>query len=290
VNVKRLIRWAALLVALPALLLAVPEAVSASAATSATGAAATGTGWVRLAHLSPNTPAVDVYLYSYGDSSAKQVLHHVAYGTVSSYESIAVGDYTVEMRAVGAAASSKPVLSATLEVTAGGAYTVAGLGPESGLRLEVLKDQLTTPAGQAEVRVIQASLKQTTVSVTWQGDAAVSDLAFGKVSGYQAVTPGTATLKIAGASGSVSKKITLTAGSVHTLVVLDGASGLELDNFVDAAGSGAAPSGAPATGFGGTAPRDPSPLPWVALIGGGLLLAAAGSLSLRRRQPQRLSA
>src|SRR6201996_7535635 len=90
-KLTRIFRWAALLTALPALLLAVPAAV-ASAAT-----AATGTGWVRLAHLSPNTPAVDVYLYSFGDSSAMQVLHHVAYGTVSSYESIKAGDYTVEI-------------------------------------------------------------------------------------------------------------------------------------------------------------------------------------------------
>ena len=34
-----------------------------SVATPATSAAP-GTGWLRLAHLSPNTPAVDVYLYS----------------------------------------------------------------------------------------------------------------------------------------------------------------------------------------------------------------------------------
>jgi len=29
-------------------------------------AATNNVGWVRLAHLSPNTPAVDVYLYPYG--------------------------------------------------------------------------------------------------------------------------------------------------------------------------------------------------------------------------------
>jgi hypothetical protein len=278
VNVKRLIRWAALLVALPALLLAVPAAVAASAATTATG-----TGWVRLAHLSPNTPAVDVYLYSYGDSSAMQVLHHVAYGTVSSYESIAAGDYTVAMRAAGATATSKPVLSATLDFAAGDAYTVAGLGPESGLRLEVLDDQLTTPAGQSEVRIIQASLKQPKVTVTWDGTTTVSDLAFGQVSGYQSVTPATATLHITGGSESVNSTVTLAAGTVHTLVVLDGANGLVLDNFTDAAGSGSAPAGGAATGFGGTAPRDPSALPWVAVIAAGLLLAGAGGLGLRRR-------
>src|SRR5215467_7564704 len=42
-------------------------------------------GWIRLAQLSPGTPAVDVYLYSFSHPHAKVVLHHVAYGTVSSY-------------------------------------------------------------------------------------------------------------------------------------------------------------------------------------------------------------
>ena len=274
-KITRLIRWAALLIAVPALLLGITKAASASTA-------ATGSGWVRLAHLSPNTPAVDVYLYSFGDATAAQVLHHVGYGVVSTYEPIAAGDYTVAMRAAGAAATTKPVLSASLDVAPGGAYTVAGLGPESGLRLQVIKDQLTTPPGKALVRVIQASLQQHTVTVSWKGTPAISNLAFGAVSPYQAASPATAVLHVAGESDAVSSTITLAAGSVHTIVVLDGSNGLVLDNFLDAAGSGDAPSGAPATGFGGTAPKVPSALPWLSLIGAGLLLAVAGGLGARR--------
>lgn len=276
-KMTRLIRWAVLLAAVPALSLGIPRAASASTA------APSGTGWVRLAHLSPNTPAVDVYLYSFGNSTAAQVLHHVGYGVVSTYEPIAAGDYTVAMRAAGAAATTKPVLSASLDVASGGAYTVAGLGPESGLRLQVIKDQLTTPPGKALVRVIQASLRQHEVTVSWQSAPAVSNLAFGAVSSYQAVSPATASLHVAGESDSVNSTVTLAAGSVHTLVVLDGSNGVVLDNFLDAAGSGDAPSGAPATGFGGTAPRVPSALPWLSLIGAGLLLAVAGGLGVRRR-------
>ena len=281
-KIMKLVRWAFPLIAAPVLLVGVTVAASAAPASAATA----GTGWVRLAHLSPNTPAVDVYLYSFGDPSAQQVLHHVGYGVVSSYEPLAAGDYSVEMRAAGAAASSKPVLSASLDVASGGAYTVAGLGPESGLRLAVLKDQLTTPPGEAEVRVIQASLKQNVVNLTWNGKTAVSSLDFGSVSSYQPVAPGTAALHVAGESETANSTVTLAAGTVHTIVVLDGSKGLVLDNFTDAAGSGDAPAGGAATGFGGTAPRDPSPLPWLALIGGGLLLAAAGGIGLRRRLPR----
>src|SRR5262249_56537366 len=115
------------------------------------------------AHLSPNPPAVDVYLYSFGNSSAKIVLHHVAYGTVSPYEAVAAGDYSVAMRAAGASATSQPVLSTSVTVKADHAYTVAGMGPKSGLRLQVIDDTLTTPTGKSLVRVIQASAKQQTV-------------------------------------------------------------------------------------------------------------------------------
>jgi len=275
----RFVRRLVLLAALPLLLLAIP------AAAVATASAATTTGWIRLAHLSPNTPAVDVYLYSFGDSSAQIVLHHVAYGTVSPYEQVPTGDYTVAMRAAGAAATSAPVLSASVDVVAGHAYTVAGLGPESGLRLQVLDDQLTTPSGKALVRVIQASLKQSVVSVNWGGQPLDGSLKFGSVSSYQTVSAGTATLTVSGGGDQATATVPLAAGTVHTLVVLDGPKGLQVDELLDAAGSGTAPAGGAATGFGGMAPHGPSsPLPWLAAIGAGLLLAAAGGLRIRARR------
>jgi hypothetical protein len=278
-RLTRFARRLIMLAALPLLLLAIP-AVSA-----ATASAATGTGWIRLAHLSPNTPAVDVYLYSFGDSSAQIVLHHVAYGTVSPYEQVPTGDYTVAMRGAGASATSAPVLSASVDVVAGHAYTVAGLGPESGLRLQVLDDDLTTPSGQALVRVIQASLKQSVVSVNWGGQVLDGSLKFGSVSSYQTVSPGTATLTVSGGGDHATASVPLAAGTVHTLVVLDGPKGLQIDDLLDAAGSGTDPAGGAGTGFGGMAPHSPSsPLPWLAAIGGGLLLAAACGLRLRSRR------
>jgi hypothetical protein len=270
-------------IALMALML-LPAALLGASAPSAS-AASPGTGWVRLAHLSPNTPAVDVYLYSFGDSTAWLVLHHVGYGAVSAYEPLASGDYTVAMRAAGAAATSKPVLSTSIVVAAGHAYTVAGLGPESGLRLQVLDDRLTTPSGEALVRVIQASLREHVVSVTDGGGTVASNLSFASVSSYRGVSAATVTVHVTGATEATSATVTLGAGTVHTLVVLDGANGLTVDNIMDAAGSAVAPSGGAATGFGGTAPRVPSPLLWLLLIGAGCVAAVGGGLGLRRRLP-----
>jgi len=225
---------------------------------------------------------VDVYLYSYGDSSAQVVLHHVGYGDESPYEQVPAGDYSVAMRAAGAAATSAPVLSASVDVAPGHAYTVAGLGPESGLRLQVLDDRLSTPTGHALVRIIQASLKQNVVSVSWNGQLLDSGLKFASVSPYQSVSPATANLTVSGGGESAHVSVPLAAGTVHTLVVLDGAKGLVVSDLLDAAGSSKTPVGAAKTGFGGMAPRAPSsPLPWLAVIGAGLLLAMVGGRRLR---------
>jgi Domain of unknown function (DUF4397) len=271
-------RRVTILMASSALLLGVPAAVASAAP------AAANTGWIRLAHLSPNTPAVDVYLYAFGNKT-KVVLHHVAYGEVSPYETVAPGSYSVAMRAAGASSTSQPVLSTSVNVKADHAYTVAGMGPKSGLRLQVLDDQLSTQPGKSAVRVVQASLKQQTVKVHCScGGDLVSKASFGSVSSYAPIPPGNWTMSVIAPAGGTQEKVPLTSGDVTTLVVLDGAHGLQLDVLRDAAGAGNAPIGAVSTGFGGTAGHGPgSPLPWLAVIGAGALIAVGGGLKLRRR-------
>lgn len=245
-------------------------------------------GWIRLAHFSPNTPAVDVYLYSFGNPSAEIVLHHVSYGIVSPFEQVAAGEYTVAMRGAGAAATSKPVLSTAVDIMGGHAYTVAGLGPASGLRLEVIPDQLTTPPGKVLVRVIQASMQQDTVTVTCNGTTTLaSNLKFGNVSSFVTISPGTWSVQAKGASQSVTASIRLVAGTIHTIVVLDEPGKLVLDDLLDAAGSKVAPAGGPQTGFGGTAARPGATLvPWAVAVIVGLAITAIGTAILtRRRRP-----
>src|SRR6516164_11340241 len=164
---------------------------SVPAASAATAHHHTNSGWIRLAHLSPNTPPVDVYLYSFGNSHAMIVLHHVAYGTVSPYEKVAAGQYTVAMRGAGAAPSSAPVLSTSVHIAPGAAYTVAGMGPAKGLRLQILQDELTTPPGKSRVRVIQASLKHHKVTIMAGGKTLAESLPFGQATDYVTATPGT---------------------------------------------------------------------------------------------------
>src|SRR5579859_6484989 len=219
--------------------------VAVASATAATAATAhhSDTGWLRLAHLSPNTPPVDVYLYSFGDPSARLVLRHVAYGTVSPYLTVVAGEYTVAMRSQGAASTAAPVLSTGVNVAAGHAYTVAGLGPLSGLRLQVLDDRLTTPPGRALVRVIQASMHQHVVSIRAGTKVLAGTLAFGAVTSYQVIAPGKLLLNARGVSESAGQRITLPAGTIHTIAVLDSRHALKLVSLTDAAGSSKSPIG-----------------------------------------------
>jgi hypothetical protein len=247
--------------------------------------AATGTGYLRLAHLSPNTPAVDVYLYSFGDPSAMVVLHHVAYGDVSPYQAVASGEYTVAMRSAGAAASSKPVLSTTIDVVSGDAYTVAGMGPFQGIRLQVLDDRLTTPPNKSLARVIQASMHQTTVTVTAGSRTLGRNLAFTTVTRYKTLSPGTVTVSANGPTEHGSSVFTLQPDTIYTFVVLDDAGQLKITGLVDSSGSQAMPQGAAATGFGGTAPRPGDALlPWGVAAAAGLLIAVGGVVQIRRRR------
>jgi len=256
-----------------------PVVATASPA-SATGA---DQGWVRCADLSPGTPE-DVYLYPFGNPSHPTMLMHQGYGSVSEYMPVSAGQYTLAMRPPGAPASSPPTVSTSFMVSAGSNYTVASIGSESSRRLKVLNDQMASAAGsKALVRVIQASVKQPQVTVSVGSDVLARELAFGSASSYQSVQPGSPTVTFSAPGGHVTMPVTLTAGSVHTLVVLDGTSGLTIDNLTDAAGSTDSPRGGAATGFGGTAPAPgPGLAPWLGTLAGGVLLALAGTVGLRR--------
>jgi Domain of unknown function (DUF4397) len=266
--------------------LALGGPVAAVAATTASAAAvASDQGWVRCANLAPGTPQ-DVILYPFGNPGDPIELSHddYGYGTVSDYMPVTSGQYTVAIRADGSSASSTPSVSTSFMVSAGTSYTVASIGSGTTRKLEVLQDQAAGAAGaKVLVRVVQASLKQTHVTVSVGSDVVANQLALGSASAYQQVPAGKTTVTFDAAGGHVSMPVTLAAGSVHSIFVLDGSSGLRIDNVTDAAGSADTPRGGAATGFGGTAPPPgPRLTPWVGTLAGGALLVAAGVFALRR--------
>src|SRR3712207_1098460 len=143
-------------------------------------------GMLRLAHLSPDTPAVDVYVDSVADPDTGVVLTGVGYGAVSEYQDVPAGEYTVSMREAGAEETAPPVLSATVEVDGGSARTVAGVGLFAELGLEIIEDALETPPeGQARVRVLAGAANAETLDVSLEdGTQATRELPFAATSEY----------------------------------------------------------------------------------------------------------
>lgn len=232
--------------------------VAAGVLATGTAARAASGGFVRLAHLSPDTPQVDVYLAAFRGGKFSKTFPGVGYGTVSPYEPLAAGTYTVSMRPAGSDPSSPPVLSTNVEVRAGRAYTVAGVGAQSDLQLRVLDDRLDQPApGRASVRVVQASLRAPTIDVVAApGRDIVAGATFPSTTGYVQV-PAQRWRLMVRQHGSTdvlaSRAVTLRAGSINTVLVLDGANGVQMRLQADAAGSARPPTGGVAAGLGGSA-------------------------------------
>ena len=248
-------------------------------------------GYVRLAHLSPDTPKVDVYLSKVGDSSfTTQVFEHVGYGVMSKYLALPVGTYAVAMRTEGAPATSEPVLTTQVTVTEGGAYTVAGVGKYSGLGLKVFNDDLTRPTdGKSKVRVIQASVQAPILDVDLDdGTPVAKAVSFASTTNYQVVNPGQWTLRLRpnGSSSTTTLGVQLAGGSVYSLLVLDGPRGLALELRADARGGATAPDGAVEAGAGGDSPWLSIPV----VVFGVLLVAVFVLVALRLRRLRQLTA
>jgi hypothetical protein len=216
-------------------------------------------GLLRLAHLSPDTPAVDVYVDSVADPASSITLTGVDYGTVSDYQDVPPGAYTVSMREAGASPDTPPVLSTTVDVSADSARTVAGVGVFANLGLEIIDDSLETPpSGQARIRVLAAASSAEQIDVALAGGAAVAaGLAFATTGDYVDVPAGATTLQVsAGGGAPTDLPVDLTAGAVYSLLVLGGVDGsLTVRPVLDVAGAGVVPVGGVETGAGGTAER-----------------------------------
>lgn len=243
---------------------------------------------VRAAHFSPTTPGVDVYLSPFSSSTSKLWLSSVKYGTVSPYQRLTPGLYTVALRLHGKSAGSPPALSWTLRAVGGRAYTVAGVGAGSSVKGVVLRDDLSEPkAGTGRVRVIQAASRAPSVTVTAKnGPVVAKDAAFASTTSYSTVPAGSWLLDAS--AGSLNAHGTVHVGSrtVTSVLVLDAkGSGITLRTITDSAGAASLPRGPVNAGGGGTAPGrtmfgQAEPAGEVALTAlmAGLLVVVAGSV------------
>jgi len=123
-----------------------------------------GTAMVRVSHMSPDAPNVDVYL----DGSA--VLEDVAFGTTSSYLEVGAGEHDVEITAAGDQSTS--VFDDSITVEADTAYSVVAAGEisegaDQAFAPLVLEDDTSAPGSDtARLRLVHVSPDAPAVDVT----------------------------------------------------------------------------------------------------------------------------
>ncbi len=230
-------------------------AIGLFAGPSANAATAPGNGWVRVGHLSPDTKSVDVRLTKFSGGQTVYELDNVTYGQVSPYKQLPAGRYAVSMTAAGAAATSKPIIGASITVAAGKPITVVAYGKNDALKTTVFEDDLTpAAANSSRVRLVQAATVSKTVDVqTSTGTVIAKDASYGSASGYAAVGSGSWTLDLTGRDKNTegTAKLQLASGSINTLFVLDNSKGgITVVPVVDSAATQATPKGGVQTGGG----------------------------------------
>ncbi|GAA1914086.1 DUF4397 domain-containing protein [Microbacterium aoyamense] len=256
-SVTRRIRSAVVIAAIA--LVAALAAPTAATAAPPVRTAAADMGWLRLGHFSPETKDVDVRVAALSGGSVLFELSGVGYGDVSPYQALPNGSYTVSMVPAGSTDWTKLALSATVKIEGGTATTAAAYGPTKALKVRLYQDDLTAPtAGNARIRVIQASTLTPSVDVrTSTGVSIASKAKAGTATAYAEVPGGDWTLRLTGSGVSDTADVNVAAGTVTSLFVLDTADGgLTIVPVLDSAAAALVPIGGVQTGGGWLASHD----------------------------------
>lgn len=137
-----------------------------------------GTARVRIAHLSADTPAVDVAVAKAGTVVAK-----LRFPKTTGYLDLPAGKYTFFVRPAGTKINALTVKN--VELDGGNNYTAWAIGaltPRHGefrLRALLTEDKLPTRYDRTQLRVLHASPGAPNVDVYVNGSVAIPNLAFG---------------------------------------------------------------------------------------------------------------
>jgi Domain of unknown function (DUF4397) len=185
---RTLARLAALVV-VP--ILAVGCSDDAPSSNPPTSPSSPGVAQVRVAHLSPDAPAVDVRV------NGTVAVSGAAYMDVTNYLPVPAGSAQIQVTPAGAA--SPVVIDATVPLGAGTFYTIAATGSlaSGDLQPVVLVDNRST-TGQAQIRFVHASPDAPPVDVALAdgGPVLFGDVPFRAAADYIGVDGGTYDLEV----------------------------------------------------------------------------------------------
>ncbi|MCS7219074.1 MAG: DUF4397 domain-containing protein [Thermus sp.] len=147
---------------------------------------------VRVAHLSPDAPAVDVLV------NGQRAITNLAFKEVTPY--LALPAARVRVQVVPAGQNSPAVIDAELDLREGVYYTVAATGFLAQIRPQVYTDALAglfPRAGFARVRVVHTSPDAPAVDVAVKGGSVLfPNLPFPRASEYLVVPAGRYDLEV----------------------------------------------------------------------------------------------
>lgn len=148
---------------------------------------------VRVAHLSPDTTAVDVRV----DGEPVGDLTGLPFEMVSPYRPLSAGTHNITIYASGD--TSAPLFGADVDLREDGAYTVGvvGLVADGSLTSQVYEDDISPPAqGKTKLRVVHAVPDVAEVDISSsEGASLFTDLGFPNATKYVEVPAGTYTFE-----------------------------------------------------------------------------------------------
>ena len=151
--------------------------------------------FVRIVHASPDVGTVDIFM------DGKKLLSSFQYASVSNYLPLPSGPHNIKIALIGKGIGA-PVITQTLPVSTGKAYTIAALGMQSdkSLSLGVFEDDNTVVGNSAKVRIYHLSPGTGSVDVTEDTHKVAGDIGYSQASNYISIPAGMYTFNVTATS------------------------------------------------------------------------------------------
>ncbi len=243
-------------------------------------ASAQSPSFVRVIHASPDVGTADVFV------DGGLLLSSFQFGAVTNYVAVPAGPHKVQIALVGKGIGAA-VISETLAVSPGLAYTVAAVGTKAtGLSLKVFIDNNLLSPGTAKLRVYQLSPDGGAITVSAQGSTLLSGISYQGASNYLPMSVGAYTFNVTSAThnSTLPMDATLKANTVTSVFTVGLYNGNPQIQVISSQVPGL--PGVPNTG------SDPNPLlqpdnvqpsaPWIWLLGASALLLIGSGGFIRR--------
>jgi len=236
--------------------------------------------FVRVIHASPFVGTADVFL------DGNKLLSSFVFGAVTGYAPIPPGPHKVQIALVGKGPGAA-VITQTLAVTPGLAYTVAAIGATpNSLALQVFIDDNSLNPGTAKLRVYHLSPNLGPLAVTTSGNTLLQNVTYQQASNYLRLSAGSYMLDVKATQSNTTLPLSTTlqanmVTSIFAVGMLNGTPKLELvtsqvPGLPSLPGTGSDPNAFPVNNTPSLSPL----LPW--LFGALVVLLLSTSMIVRR--------